>query len=90
MPCVRRGFKTDMLPAMRAADARIQSGKAPLQGSNLLWLLSEDFGSVGAFSEGECLRMSSACSFYQKKHNLLGLLAENFGSVGVFSGGACL
>ena len=79
-----------MLPAMRASDARIQNAQVALQGSNLLGLLSEDFGSVGAFSEGECLRISSACSFYQKKHNLLLRLAENFGSVGVFSGGACL
>ena len=81
-----------MLPTMRAADARIQSGKAPLQGSNLLRLLAQDFGSVGAFSEEEGLKMSSASSFYQKKHhaalqgsNLLGLLAQDFGSVGAFS-----
>ena len=79
-----------MLPAMRASDARIQGAKAPLQGSNLLGLLAEDFGSVGAFSEGECLRMSSASSFYQQKHNLLGLLAEDFRGVGVFSEGDCL
>ena len=90
MPFVRRGFRTDMLPAMRASDARIQNAQAPLQGSNLLGILSEDFRSVGAFSEGECLRMSSACSFYQKKHNLLGIFAENLGSVGVFYGGKCL
>ena len=47
-----------MLPTMRAADARIQSGKAPLQGSNLPCGL----GSVGAFSEEVFLRMSSASS----------------------------
>ena len=58
-----------MLPVMRGSDVRIQDAKAPLQGSNLLGLLAEDFGSVGAFSEGECLRMSSASSFYQKKHH---------------------
>ena len=70
MPLVRRGSRTDLLPTMRASDARIQDAKAPLQGSNLLGLLvEEDFGSVGAFSEGECLRMSSASSFYQKKHH---------------------
>ena len=69
MPFVRRGFRTDMLPAMRASDARIQDAKAPLQGSNWLGLPAEDFGSVGAFSEGGFLRMYSASSLYQKKHH---------------------
>ena len=83
MPFVRRGFRTDMLPVMRALDARIQDATAPLQGSKLLRLLTEDFGSVGVLFEGES-------SFYQQKHNLLELLAEDFGGVGVFSEGDCL
>ena len=79
-----------MPPATRASDARIQDAKASLQGSNLLGLLAEDFGSVGAFFEGECLRMSSASSFYQKKRNLLRLSVETIVSVDAFSEGECL
>ena len=56
----------------------------------MLRLLAEDRGSVGAFFEGECLRMSSARLFYQKKRNLLGLIVENFVSVDAFSEGECL
>ena len=68
MPFVRRGFRTDMLPAMRASDARIQDAKTPLQKSNLLGFRAKDFGSVSAFSDGEYRRMSSASTLYQKKH----------------------
>ena len=50
-----------MLPVMRALDARIQDATAPLQGSKLPRLLTEDIGSGGVLFEGES-------RFYQRTH----------------------
>ena len=72
-----------MLPVMRALDARIQDATAPLQGSKLPRLLTEDFGSGGVLFEGE------SC-FYQPTHKGMELLAESLRGVGVFFGWECL
>ena len=42
-----------MLPVMHALDARIQDATAPLRGSKLPRLPTEDFGSGGVLFEGE-------------------------------------
>ena len=68
---------------MRALDARIQDATAPLQGSKLPRLLTEDFGSGGVLFEGE------SC-FYQPTHKGMELLAESLRGVGVFFGWECL
>ena len=72
-----------MLPVMRALDARIQDATAPLQGSKLPRLLTEDFGSGGVLFEGE------SC-FYQPTHKGMELLAESLRDVGAFFGWECL
>ena len=68
-----------MLPVMRALDARIQYATAPLQGSKLPRLLTEDFGSGGVLFAGE------QC-WNQSTHKRMELLAQCLRGVGVFVG----
>ena len=72
-----------MLPVMRALDARIQDVTAPLQGSKLPRLPSEDFKSGGVLYEGE------SC-VHQPTNKGMEVSAASLKGVDVFFGGDCL